>query len=197
MKTFEDVVLFHGHSCPGLAIGYRVSLRAIQEFPERAKDEELVVVVENNSCAVDAIQVITGCTFGKGNLIFKDYGKQVYTFTKRPSGKSIRISVDWKKPKETREEKAMWTKYMQGDRSAKVLGFVHNKKTARIRHILDANEKDIISVIKSSVEPQPEAEIYQSIRCGICKEKMMEPRARVKNGKIVCIPCFDSFRRIP
>jgi formylmethanofuran dehydrogenase subunit E len=82
MKTFEDIVEFHGHVCPGLALGYRVSMFALKELGERALDEELVAIVENNSCAVDAVQVITGCTFGKGNLIFKDYGKQVYTFIK-------------------------------------------------------------------------------------------------------------------
>ena len=83
--TFAEVVSFHGHACPGLAFGYRVAEVALQELGDKAEDEELVAVVENNSCAVDAIQVMAGCTFGKGNLIFKDYGKQVYTFIRRPS----------------------------------------------------------------------------------------------------------------
>ena len=108
MKAYEDVVDFHGHSCPGLALGYRVSQRALRELKGRSEDEEIVAVVENNSCAVDAVQVMTGCTFGKGNLIFRDYGKQVYTFIRRPSGKYIRISLDWEKSDETEEEKAMW-----------------------------------------------------------------------------------------
>src|SRR5512141_497308 len=140
MKTYDDVVEFHGHSCPGLALGYRVAVRAVQEFPRRATDEEIVAIVENDSCAVDAVQVLTGCTFGKGNLIFKDYGKQVYTFVGRPSGKSIRISIDWKKPAETKKEKALWDKYMKGERSREVLDFVHGRKTAKIKHILESEE---------------------------------------------------------
>jgi len=64
-------------ACPGLP----GSLRALKELKGRAEDEELVAVVENNLCAVDAVQVMTGCTFGKGNLIFRDYGKQVYTLS--------------------------------------------------------------------------------------------------------------------
>jgi formylmethanofuran dehydrogenase subunit E len=36
-----------------------------------------------------------------------------------------------------------------------------------------------------------EAKIYPSILCALCSEKVMEPRARVKDGKIVCIPCFE------
>src|SRR5512135_2351862 len=92
MKNYDDVVEFHGHSCPGLALGYRVSLRALREFKRRAEDEELVAIVENDSCAVDAVQVLTGCTFGKGNLFFRDHGKHVYTFGLRPSGRAVRVS---------------------------------------------------------------------------------------------------------
>src|SRR4030066_981430 len=111
MKSLEEIVEFHGHICPGLVLGYRVSMLALKELGERAIDEELVAIVQNNSCAVDAVQVMTGCSFGKGNLIFKDYGKQVYTFIKRPSGDGLRISVEWKPPEDTEEEKHMWDRY--------------------------------------------------------------------------------------
>ncbi|MCL4536163.1 MAG: formylmethanofuran dehydrogenase subunit E family protein, partial [Nitrospirae bacterium] len=68
MKSFDDVVKFHGHSCPGLALGYRVGVAAVKELNMEniSEDEEVVAIVENDSCAVDAIQVLTGCTFGKG-----------------------------------------------------------------------------------------------------------------------------------
>ena len=191
MKTYSDIVDFHGHSCPGLALGYRVSLCALKEFKGRAEDEELVAIVENNSCAVDAVQVMTGCTFGKGNLIFRDYGKQVYTFIKRPSGKGLRISVHWQKPAESTGEKAMWERYMKGDHSRKTLDFVHNKKNARIKQILEADEKELLKVTKGLQTLPEEARIYPSIQCGGCGEKVMEPRARVKGGKILCIPCFE------
>jgi formylmethanofuran dehydrogenase subunit E len=38
----------------------------------RAKDEELVAIVENDACGVDALQCVAGCTLGKGNLLFRD-----------------------------------------------------------------------------------------------------------------------------
>lgn len=191
MKTFDDIVDFHGHSCPGLALGYRVSLRALREFKGRSEDEELVAIVENNSCAVDAVQVMTGCTFGKGNLIFKAYGKQVYTFIQRPSGKSLRISVHWQKPAESAKEKAMWEQYAKGDHSGKVMEFVHNRKAAKIRHILEADETELMKVTKGRRALPEEARIYPSIQCDECNEKVMEPRARVRSGKILCIPCFE------
>jgi formylmethanofuran dehydrogenase subunit E len=191
MKTYDEVVAFHGHSCPGLALGYRVSLRVLKEWGKPSEDEEIVAIVENNSCAVDAVQVMTGCTFGKGNLVFRDYGKQVYTFIKRPSGGGVRISVDWKKPEETPEEKAMWDRYMKGERSAGVVKFVHDRRSAKIRYILEADEKELMTLTVGREELPPEAEVYKSLRCESCGEKMMEPRARIKDGRTVCIPCFE------
>jgi formylmethanofuran dehydrogenase subunit E len=197
MKSFEDVVDFHGHICPGLALGYRVSMFALKELGERADDEELVAIVENNSCAVDAVQVITGCTFGKGNLIFKDYGKQVYTFIKRPSrnrvaatGNGIRISVKWKSPEETEEERHMWDRYMKGDHSDEVLKTIHNRKSKKINVILSVRDEELLKITKGKMNLPEEAKIYPSIKCAMCGEKVMEPRARVKDRKIVCIPCF-------
>jgi formylmethanofuran dehydrogenase subunit E len=193
MKSFEDVIKFHGHSCPGLVLGYRVAIAAIKELAigDISEDEEIVAIVENDSCAVDAIQVLTGCTFGKGNLIFKDYGKQVYTFIKRPSGDAVRISIDIKFPEETEYEKQMWKRYSEGDRSEEVLKVVHNRKAKKIKAILEANDSDILQIKRFKTTPPSEAKIYPSIRCEVCGEKMAEPKARIKNGKIVCIPCFE------
>lgn len=190
MKSLEDVVEFHGHICPGLVLGYRVSMLALKEFVERANDEELVAIVENNSCAVDAVQIMTGCTFGKGNLIFKDYGKQVYTFIKRPSGEGLRISIIWESPRETDDEKKMWERYMEGDRSSDVLKAVHTRKSKKIDAILHAKDEELLSITKGRIELPKEAEIYSSMKCALCGEKVMEPRAKVKEGKILCIPCF-------
>ena len=191
MKTFGDVVAFHGHACPGLALGYRVSLYALKMLGDRASDEELTATVENSSCAVDAVQVLTGCTFGKGNLIFRDYGKHVYTFIRRPSGEGIRISVDWRSPEETEEEKSMWERYTKGDRSEEVLNMVHSRKAKKIDIIMNAKYDELFTVTKSGMALPEEARIYPSVRCAGCNEKVMEPRARLRDGKIVCIPCFE------
>ena len=64
-------------------------LKAIESG--RAEDEELVSIVENDACGVDALQCVTGCTFGKGNLIFRDYGKHVFTIYSRSTRKGVRV----------------------------------------------------------------------------------------------------------
>ena len=92
-NLWEKAVDFHGHVCMGLARGCRVAQAAMQVFKERDIDEELVAIVENDSCSIDAIQVLIGCTLGKGNLIYRDYGKSVYTFIRRRDKKAIRVTL--------------------------------------------------------------------------------------------------------
>lgn len=92
-RDLDRAVKFHGHYCGGLVLGYRAAKAGMERLgARRADDEEVIAIVENDSCAVDAVQVLTGCTFGKGNLFFHDYGKHVYTFALRPSGRAVRVS---------------------------------------------------------------------------------------------------------
>ena len=90
--TLQRVVEFHGHMCPGLAMGVQAATIALREVGPHSKDEEVVAVVETDMCAVDAVQFLTGCTFGKGNLIHRDWGKNAYTFYRRSDGKALRIA---------------------------------------------------------------------------------------------------------
>ena len=58
--------------------------------------------------------------------------------------------------------------------------------------ILGADEAEIMSIAPISSPPPSEAKIRGSVRCSMCGEKFMESRGRVKNGQIVCIPCFEN-----
>jgi formylmethanofuran dehydrogenase subunit E len=80
---------------------------------------------------------------------------------------------------------------MKGDRSEEVLKAVHNRKSKKIEMILNARDEELLKVTTGKIDLPEEAKIYPSLRCAICGEKVMEPRARVKDGKIVCIPCFE------
>ncbi len=185
----REVIQFHGHLCPGLALGFRIAKAALRELKaERPSDEELVAIVENDSCAADAIQYITGATFGKGNLIFRDYGKHVYTFFNRRTGEGIRISEDYRGFENDQRFSDLKKRQDAGeDVSRAMMEFKMDKAAA----ILRAGEKEIMSIEQISTLPPHEAKIRGSARCSICGEKFMESRGRVKNGKIVCIPCFE------
>jgi formylmethanofuran dehydrogenase subunit E len=193
---FSEVTKFHGHSCPGTAIGYRAARIAICELSSRAEDEELVAIVENDSCSVDAIQVVTGCTMGKGNLIFKDYGKQVYTFINRKTGKAMRISlknnIDEIDPEFSKaRENAFSPSAGQEEKDE----FVKAKDAFTEKILSDIPDQELFKV--EIVEPEfpEEARIFKSIYCAKCGEPVAEHRARVENGEIVCLPCFNEYSR--
>jgi len=183
----RDAIQFHGHLCPGLALGYRVARAALRELDaDRPEDEELVAVVENDSCAADAIQFITGCTFGKGNLHFRDYGKHVYTFYNRRSGKGVRISEDYRGFEQDARFDELKRRQAAGeDVSLQRKQLMREKAGA----ILQAPETELLTITPSTLPPPGEARIRTSVRCARCGEKFMESRGRVRDGKIVCIPC--------
>lgn len=185
----REAIQFHGHLCPGLALGYRVAMAALRELKaDRPRDEELVAIVENDSCAADAIQFITGATFGKGNLIFRDFGKHVYTFFNRRTNHGVRISEDYRGfDNDTRFPELKKRQEAGEDVSRERQAYMMEKASA----ILTADEKEIMTIMPITAPPPHEARIRGSIRCSACGEKFMESRGRVKNGKIVCIPCSE------
>jgi len=169
----RDAIRFHGHLCPGLTIGYRAARIGLERLGERAKDEELIAIVENDSCAVDAVQYLTGCTFGKGNLFFRDHGKQVFTFARRPSGKAVRVSLkpveQWNVDKETGPEQ--------------------NAHDAMIELMLTVPAEGVFSIEEKEIELPGTARIHETLRCATCGEPVMSGRTRTVNGQTVCIPC--------
>lgn len=172
----SEAVRFHGHLCPGLVIGY-VAARAGMEAigVDRSEDEELIAIVENDSCAVDAVQLLTGCTFGKGNFFFRDYGKQVYTFAVRPSGNAVRVSLKPDAGKRPDDESLPQEK----------------QRAERIKALLAADPKEIFNVREVEIDMPEKAQIYESTVCEMCGEKAMETRLRSINGRKVCIPCAE------
>ncbi len=186
-QELREAIQFHGHLCPGLALGYRVAKAALRELgAERPEDEELVAVVENDSCAVDAIQFVTGCTFGKGNLLFRDYGKHAYTFYNRGTGRGIRISEDFRGFEHDSRYGELKKRQEAGEDVSREM---QEFKMEKVASILRADDKDFLTITEVAASPPAVAKIRASVRCSSCGERFMESRGRVKNGKIVCIPC--------
>jgi formylmethanofuran dehydrogenase subunit E len=193
---FSEVTKFHGHVCPGTAIGYRAGEIAIDKLSSsRAEDEEFLAIVENDSCSVDAIQVVTGCTFGKGNLIFKDHGKHVYTFLNRESGETLRISLNDSIDVINPEFAKVREKVFGGTASAEEKSKFEKLKDETSQKILDMPDDELFKIERVEMETPESARIFQSVKCAKCGELVAEHRARVENGSIVCIPCFDDYSR--
>jgi formylmethanofuran dehydrogenase subunit E len=194
--SWEETVKFHGHSCMGLAIGYRVAEAALSALEnKRDVDEEFVAVVENDSCAVDAIQVITGCTLGKGNLIYKDYGKQVYTFALRPGGKAVRIALRTRENSKQTQMMELRAKMARGEATSDDESLFNKLHEELIDEFLSYPPDEIIEIKEIEFDYPEKARIFKSVECSCCGEKVMEPRARIKEGKITCIPCSVKYTR--
>ena len=189
----DETIRFHGHSCPGLAIGIRASEVALQEF-ERAPDEEVVAVVETDMCAVDAVQYLTGCTFGKGNLIHLDYGKTAFNFYRRSDERGIRIVKRPEPPEEADNDMtALQKKQMTGETlTHEEEALMTRGRASRIARIMSANLEDLFEV-QSAEGPIPKkARILESLTCEACGERVMETRTRRFKSRTLCMPCFEA-----
>jgi formylmethanofuran dehydrogenase subunit E len=198
IATFRDVVAFHGHSCPGLAIGYRAAAAGLRELcVERPADEELVAIVENDACGIDAVQVVAGTTLGKGNLIFRDYGKRAYTFINRKTGDAVRVAErpGFSERKGDPKIALLRKKVVDGTATAGEEKEFSRLSDAYVRELLDLPEEEMFSISRVKVEIPERARIFRSVRCSICGETVAESRARLQEGRIVCIPCSDSYGR--
>lgn len=103
---WERAVGFHGHGCPGLAIGFRATSAAREKLGiSFCADEEVVCVTENDACGVDAVQILTGCSLGKGNLVYRGTGKMAFSSFCRSNGGSLRMICRPLDAQLTREQK--------------------------------------------------------------------------------------------
>jgi formylmethanofuran dehydrogenase subunit E len=194
IPPFSEVTKFHGHVCPGTAIGYRVGVIAFNKLEtSRSTDEELLTIVENDSCSVDAIQIVTGCTMGKGNLIFKDYGKHVYTFFNRNSGNVLRISLNISIDEiDSDFSKLRDNAYSESCSVEEKLEFEKHKNEIS-QKILNMQDKELFIIEFVDIDIPDEARVFSSFRCAKCGELVSEHRLRVENGALICIPCFEDI----
>jgi formylmethanofuran dehydrogenase subunit E len=132
-------------------------------------DEEVVCVTENDACGVDAIQVLTGCTFGKGNLIYKGTGKMAFSFFSRTTGQSLRMIVNSLPQDMTRPEKQAY--------------------------ILNSDIETIFTFSTPTFQPPVKARLFTSVICETCGESAPEHKIRLNDGKKVCLDCFEDYSR--
>ena len=190
---FKKCADFHGHICPGMAIGYRAAQSGMAWLQKhRAVDEELIAIVENNACGTDAVQVLTGCTFGKGNFIFKDNGKSVYTFLERSAGKGVRIALRPGAIEQTEEQRMLMDKIRKGiakEEEKRRFDELHYQKTCEI---LEKPEEELFSIRETDRVLPPKAKVESSFMCDQCGEPTMASKLMEQDGRKVCLDCAQN-----
>ena len=170
-ELMEKAARFHGHICPGLAIGVLAAKFILEHGYNYSPNEELVAIVENDNCSVDALQAILGTTYGKGNLIHQDYGKMNFYFYDRRTKKGVRVAIK------------------KGDSGRNKLS-----KNEKIQFLLNSKPEDLFNISEIEYNPPSVAVIEESVTCDICGELVQSSRIMTYNNSEMCIPCYKKMR---
>jgi formylmethanofuran dehydrogenase subunit E len=169
---FNKAKAFHGHVCPGIVLGTRLTIAGMRELgmdPMKSQ-HNLIVYIEIDRCGSDAVQAITGCSLGHRSLKHKDFGKFAASFVDLETKKAVRVSVHEKK-------RAEHDKLDQKE-VIKILGECPEEEILKIERVkIDVPDDDIPGF------PHGKA------ICSICNEQVMDNRHILAGGKPVCKNC--------
>lgn len=190
--TVAKVAAFHGHTCPGLAMGIRAAEVALERIGPHSADEEVIAVVETDMCGVDAIQYLTGCTFGKGNLVYRDHGKVVFTFLRRSDRRAVRISMrQGAFGPDDDERERLRSRIRSPEATSQDRRRFWRLQRERAELVMAAPLGQLYQVREVVVDPPVLARIHSTVECASCAEPTMETRIRLLHGRTLCPPCFD------
>ena len=185
--SFEELlaesVRLHGHLCPGQVVGVRLAmlgLRLLGVVDPKGKDRKsLIVYVEIDRCATDAIQSVTGCSLGKRSLKWMDFGVMAATFVHIPSGKAYRILA--------KEEARELDKRYCPD--------IEDKYRQQLEAYKRMGDDELFSVQEVRVDI-PESDLpgrpLRRVKCMLCGDYIQDCRDVEKDGQAICRACAGS-----
>ncbi|MET1123873.1 MAG: tRNA (N6-threonylcarbamoyladenosine(37)-N6)-methyltransferase TrmO [Archaeoglobaceae archaeon] len=187
---------FHGHICPFLALGVKMSVMAMDRLGIKPDSfasigEDILAIVEANNCMSDGVQIATGCTLGNNSLIYLDLGKNAVTVVRRSDWKGVRVFVDAEKVRRhfSGEALELFDKVIVrregSEEDAKKLSELWEEIGWKM---LDIPEEEF-RVEFVEVQPIERAPIFENARCERCGELAMA--TRVKDG--LCLRCAGSY----
>lgn len=182
-RLLDEAVRFHGHLCGGQIIGVRMAMAGLRELdikdPRGRQGKDLVIFVEVDRCASDAIISVTGRTPGKRSIKIRDYGKMAATFIDTRSDRAVRVNVRPDSDEKTR-------RIAQTDLPQK------EEKEAYLAALAAMPEEDLLRIQAVSVELKPQdlpGKPLDTAACQKCGETVLDMRQVVLDGKVLCKPC--------
>jgi len=186
METLDEHLVraeqSHGHMCAGQVLGVRMAMlgcRAVGvDDPLGADKKKLLVFVEIDRCAADAINTVTGCRLGKRTLKYFDYGKLAATFLNTTTGEAVRVVA------------------RDSSRDAADTAFpeIQNKYTRQLNAYKLLPDDALFTVervkINLAAQDQPGRPISR-VFCEECGEGVNDCREVVRHGKTLCRACAD------
>jgi formylmethanofuran dehydrogenase subunit E len=200
----ERAAEIHGHYCPGLAAGVKAAAIGCNRLGLVGSEgmEKVMAVVECNNCFVDGIQAIAGCTLGNNALIYRDLGKTAVTFYRRGEQAGLRLRLLDFQVGQDEEERAEAERLF--DKAVKQREELTQEEDRRFtelwqkgsRTLIEQPDEEVFQIEEVDVEEVSYAPIFESATCSVCGEDVMETRARLRDGKPVCLPCADERHRL-
>ena len=179
----EKSARIHGHLCPGQVLGVKMSMLGLREIgitDPRGKDRKSIIVfVEMDRCATDAVQSVTGCSLGHRTMKFMDYGKMAATFLNLKTGKAVRVIA--------REESRQKAKEYFPE--------IDDKYEAQLEAYKIMQDNELFDLMEVHVKVKPEDMPGRPLRrvlCDSCGEYVQDMREVHRNGKVLCRPCADT-----
>ncbi len=170
--VFQQALDFHGHLCLDIAMGYRVTLAALEAMQQAdISTERLVATVANDTCAVDAVQSLSGCTYGKRNLVPDLSGKPVYRWQDERTGNGVRVYVHyWETFDVQADFRATQSAFKRGELSEPDALAFQVRHDALLDHILTAPAELLFKIAPLSADPPPKSGSFESLACDGCGE---------------------------
>ena len=179
-RILSESVKIHGHLCPGQVLGVRMSMLGLREIgildPKGSDRKNLIVFVEMDRCATDAVQSVTGCSLGHRTMKFMDYGKMAATYVNLKTGKAMRIVA-----REDSREKAK--EYFPG---------IENKYAGQLEAYKVMSDEELFDVMEVAINVRPEdmpGRPMRRVQCDSCGEHVQDRREIYRDGKVLCVPC--------
>lgn len=179
-SLLEESVKIHGHLCPGQVLGVRMSMLGLRrigiEDPKGKNRKDIMVFVEIDRCATDAIQSVTGCSLGKRSLKFLDYGKMAATFLNLKTGNAVRILAK-------EEAKDMAKNYFPD------IADKYQCQTAAYK-VMPDEELFSLEGVKIEIPAQDmPGRPLKRVKCDKCREYVQDKREVTMDGKLLCKAC--------
>ena len=194
-ELYKAGLLLHGHKCPAMPMGLRAGLAALEALGvPRAADGQLTALVEIDrdhcaTCYADGVQMATGCTFGKGNIQKLGYGKFALTLIDNKTKRSVRVVT---RPETIqRSKESEFIGYRKQGVPASKIDPALSEPLIETMMSAPTEAMFIVEAVKEYNLPAPRPHDFNTIICAECGEVAVERYARVKNGKVVCMPCAE------
>ncbi|PIE67798.1 MAG: formylmethanofuran dehydrogenase [Deltaproteobacteria bacterium] len=171
----------HGHLCPGQLVGVRMAmlgcrLIGLENPRELPHIKQLIVYVEIDRCATDAIAYVTGVKLGRRSLKFVDNGIMAATFVNLENELAFRI-VSTEKSRDLAHVYA---------------ADFGDTRQQQLQAYMKMSDEDLFTVTPVQVAvpfhdmPGPS---HFKARCDNCGATVRDKKEVLINDRVLCRPC--------